>query len=279
LAVNLFWLTFDSQPPQNWRRGSDEMIFIPNADEPYGCARRMYTQMEVDALVAAERKKWGNIMSKQDNEIQQILGKVLGYPWFKDDQKNFPGATDENGVCVGDNVAVTLAMQAARRITESDALIAAAKYKFHADRMKPMSCGHPAYMLFDHDEDVKPYCLGCKKDEQAKDEVDALVAAAYEAAASKAASYTYYDSTSMKSAILALTPADAKAALDRRIAVETAKAREDEARWWWPRVHRAGCDCKLHGGICSDCARIDSATAAREAAERGETGDTTCPIP
>jgi hypothetical protein len=40
----------------------------------------------------------------------------LGYPWFKDDQKNFPGADESCGVCVGDHVAETLAMEAATEI-------------------------------------------------------------------------------------------------------------------------------------------------------------------
>lgn len=48
--------------------------------------------------------------------ICQTLGKALGYPWFKDDQKNFPGATEEHGVCVGDHVAVTIAHEAANEI-------------------------------------------------------------------------------------------------------------------------------------------------------------------
>jgi hypothetical protein len=56
-------------------------------------------------------------MARENDEICQILGRALGYPWFKDDQMNFPGATEANGVCVGDHVAVTLAMEAARKIT------------------------------------------------------------------------------------------------------------------------------------------------------------------
>jgi FtsZ-binding cell division protein ZapB len=50
---------------------------------------------------------------KQQDEIQQILGKALNYPWFKDDPKNFPDATEADGVCVGDHVAESLAMEAA----------------------------------------------------------------------------------------------------------------------------------------------------------------------
>lgn len=53
---------------------------------------------------------------KNENEICQTLGKALGYPCFKDDQKNFPGATEEDGVCVGEHVAVTLAQEAANEI-------------------------------------------------------------------------------------------------------------------------------------------------------------------
>jgi hypothetical protein len=58
------------------------------------------------------RKLW----SIENDEICQILGSALGYPRYCDDQKNFPGATEESGVCVGDHVAVTLAMEAARAI-------------------------------------------------------------------------------------------------------------------------------------------------------------------
>lgn len=53
---------------------------------------------------------------KSSNEIEQILGKALGYPWYKDDQKNFPGATEADGVCVGDHVPESLAAEAADRI-------------------------------------------------------------------------------------------------------------------------------------------------------------------
>jgi len=54
--------------------------------------------------------------AKSDDDICQILGKALGYPWFKDDQKNFPGATEDHGVYVGEHVAETLAEEAARKI-------------------------------------------------------------------------------------------------------------------------------------------------------------------
>ena len=57
-----------------------------------------------------------HVCSKINEEICQILGKVLGYPWFKDDKKNFPDATEVDGVCVGDHVAESIADEAASRI-------------------------------------------------------------------------------------------------------------------------------------------------------------------
>lgn len=60
---------------------------------------------------------------KSNDDICQTLGKALKYPWFKDDQKNFPGATEENGVCVGDHVAESIAMEAARVLAERDKTI------------------------------------------------------------------------------------------------------------------------------------------------------------
>ena len=52
----------------------------------------------------------------QNDSICQTLGKALGFPWHKDDQVNFPGATEANGVCVGDHVAESLAEMAADHI-------------------------------------------------------------------------------------------------------------------------------------------------------------------
>ena len=65
----------------------------------------------------AELARLKAAMSKSNDEICQSLGKALGYPWFKDDQRNFPGATEENGVCVGDHVAESIADEAASRIS------------------------------------------------------------------------------------------------------------------------------------------------------------------
>lgn len=57
--------------------------------------------------------------AKTEHEIKQVLGKALGnYPWYKDDQKNFPGATEEDGVCIGEHVTVTIVMEAAEKLTK-----------------------------------------------------------------------------------------------------------------------------------------------------------------
>jgi hypothetical protein len=58
-------------------------------------------------------------IAKQNLEIEQTCGRVLDYPWFKDDQKNFPGATEKDGVCVGEHVAETIAAELARKYTEA----------------------------------------------------------------------------------------------------------------------------------------------------------------
>ena len=56
-----------------------------------------------------------------NTEVCQRLGKALGYPWFKDDQENFPGATEENGVCTGEHAAESIAAEAADWIGEVEA--------------------------------------------------------------------------------------------------------------------------------------------------------------
>lgn len=55
---------------------------------------------------------------KMNRDISQTLGKALGYPWFKDDQKNFPGTTEKDGVCIGEHVAESLAIEAANTIRQ-----------------------------------------------------------------------------------------------------------------------------------------------------------------
>lgn len=49
------------------------------------------------------------------NDVEQTCGKALDYPRYCDDQANFPGATEADGVCVGDHVAASIAAELANR--------------------------------------------------------------------------------------------------------------------------------------------------------------------
>ena len=81
-------------------------------------------QLERELNAANDRiKRLRDGIAKHNQTIEQACGKVLGYPWFKDDQKNFPGATEKDGVCVGDHVAETIVSELASRYTESLARI------------------------------------------------------------------------------------------------------------------------------------------------------------
>lgn len=73
------------------------------------------TPAEVEAL-RARVERLEAACSKTNDEVCQKLGKVLNYPWLMDDQANFPGATEVDGVCVGDHVAESIAAEAAAQI-------------------------------------------------------------------------------------------------------------------------------------------------------------------
>lgn len=88
------------------------------------CESKFVRQLERELNAANERiKHLRDGIAKQNQTIEQACGKVLGYPWFKDDQKNFPGSTEKDGVCVGDHVAETIVSELASRYTESLARI------------------------------------------------------------------------------------------------------------------------------------------------------------
>ena len=85
--------------------------------------------------------------SKQNDEVCQSLGKALGYPWFKDDRKNFPDSDDSHGVCVGEHVAESIADEAAATISRLQAELArvtaerdAARRALEALNKCPLSC-------------------------------------------------------------------------------------------------------------------------------------------
>jgi len=59
---------------------------------------------------------WRKIYYDLAYEVEQVLGKALGYPKYSDDQKNFPGTTEKDGVCVGEHVPESLLSEAAKKI-------------------------------------------------------------------------------------------------------------------------------------------------------------------
>lgn len=70
----------------------------------------------VKSIASAHRER----AEQTFHEVEQTLGKALGYPWFKDDPKNFPDATEEDGVCVGEHVPETIALEAANEMARKD---------------------------------------------------------------------------------------------------------------------------------------------------------------
>lgn len=69
-------------------------------------------------LATAERElnRLRALWMAQGHKIEQVLGAALNYPRFCDDQDAFPGATEADGVCVGDHTPETLVEEAAATI-------------------------------------------------------------------------------------------------------------------------------------------------------------------
>jgi hypothetical protein len=60
----------------------------------------------------------------QLNELEQTMAQALGgFPWYKDDQANFPGATEADGVCVGELVIEDLVGLISRTLTAERAKV------------------------------------------------------------------------------------------------------------------------------------------------------------
>lgn len=104
-----------------WNVGSTLMPPIEVASFGY----RYHSPVALPEEAGASRKEIERLRkacAKMNEDVCQVLGKALGYPWFKDDQKNFPGSTEEHGVCVGGHVAESLASEAAERLQEVEGL-------------------------------------------------------------------------------------------------------------------------------------------------------------
>ena len=84
------------------------------------------------------KDKW----AESNHEIEQVLAQAIGgYPWYKDDQKNFPGATEKDGVCVGDHVPESLASEAAHTITRLRAALQDIHVPHYETCPKPVAVG------------------------------------------------------------------------------------------------------------------------------------------
>ena len=99
---------------------------------PFREPTRQFEQLQValvaavderdDALAEVERLRAACV--KQDNAVGQTIAQALGgFPWYKDDKKNFPDATEADGVCVGEHTAETLAEAAAKEIKRLRAIV------------------------------------------------------------------------------------------------------------------------------------------------------------
>lgn len=93
LKTNKYWITTDGET-KNW----PYMVFTlgPRVED-------LIRDAEITKGAIAECR-----------EVEQIAGKALSYPWYYEDQENFPGQTEKDGVCVGDHVAGTIVNELAR---------------------------------------------------------------------------------------------------------------------------------------------------------------------
>lgn len=113
---------------------------------------------------AAEAERDG--YQKHLRACEQIAGKALGYPWFKDDQKNFPGTTEAEGVCIGDHVGDTIVEELATRFEavtrERDAMREAGKPFFDlAKTVTTPASGSPPWWQESQDWTVVFSFAGC----------------------------------------------------------------------------------------------------------------------
>jgi len=125
--------------------------FLGRADS----LRILADQMEADA---AELERLRRACTVQNDAVCQTLGRVLGYPRYADDQSRFPRATAEDGVCIGDHVAETLAVEVAAalervRIARVNECDLREKMAGELQRLKPLAAmGEALLRVREHPE-------------------------------------------------------------------------------------------------------------------------------
>ena len=97
----------------------------PPSDEAHNNATLIarYRTLAVEAARALketekQRDYYLNAGLSQSREIEQTLGKALGYQLWKDLPEVAPDSTEADGVCVWEHTAETLADEAARQLAE-----------------------------------------------------------------------------------------------------------------------------------------------------------------
>ena len=73
-------------------------------------------RLKIESMWIDKYKELENKAMLSACEVEQALGIALHYPFYCDDQKNFPGTTLVDGVCTGEHVVETIAAEAANRI-------------------------------------------------------------------------------------------------------------------------------------------------------------------
>src|ERR1035437_2186533 len=84
---------------------TEEECYIPEKEITCNSCKQVYSLRAgyeptefCDSCAYLEIERLENACEKMNNEVCQVLGQALGwYPWYKDDQKNFPGATEKDG--------------------------------------------------------------------------------------------------------------------------------------------------------------------------------------
>jgi len=112
------WGAFSAELERELNAANDR---IKRLEEDLMDAKNKHAALVADVALYEDRgeriKRLEYGIAKQNTEIEQTCGKVLDYPWYKNDQKNFPSSTEVDGVCVGEHIAETIASELARKYT------------------------------------------------------------------------------------------------------------------------------------------------------------------
>lgn len=102
----------------SWECGSYSM-YVPGLNPFWAHSESEHCKCRQQLAALTQRaERLTAACSKSNDEVCQIAGKALGYMWFKEDQKTFPGATEKTGVFVGEHVAETIVSELAKKFMD-----------------------------------------------------------------------------------------------------------------------------------------------------------------